>query len=43
MEARSKWLWTVTVANVAVAALLLLVIYSIMLAQEHAEEEAATN
>lgn len=32
MEARSKWLWTVTVANVAFAALLLLVIYNIMLA-----------
>jgi len=32
MEARSKWLWTVTVANVAVAALLVLGIYSIMFA-----------
>jgi uncharacterized protein DUF6843 len=32
METRSKWLWTVTVANVAVACLLLLVIYSMMLA-----------
>jgi hypothetical protein len=32
METRSRWLWTVTVANVAAAGLLLLVIYSMMLA-----------
>jgi hypothetical protein len=32
MEARSKWLWAVTVANITVAALLLLIISSIMLA-----------
>jgi len=32
METRLKWLWTVTIVNVAVAGLLLLVIYSMMLA-----------
>ena len=32
MEARSKWLWIVTLANVAVALLLLLSLYGIMLA-----------
>jgi hypothetical protein len=32
MEARSKWLWIVTLANIVVASLLLLVIYNIMLA-----------
>lgn len=32
MEAQSKWLWPVTIANAAVASLLILVVYGIMLA-----------
>jgi hypothetical protein len=32
MESRSKWLWTVTVANIAVASGVVVVIYGIMLA-----------
>jgi hypothetical protein len=32
MEAQSKWLWPVTIANAVVASLLILVVYSIMLA-----------
>jgi hypothetical protein len=32
MDARSKWLWTVTLANIVVASLLLLVIYAMMVA-----------